>query len=720
MRVFRKLLALACTAALFSPEAAAAPFNSATLRRIIDGREVFIDRRQASVNETADRGQELSTGSSRAEVLFDRRALGFLGNNTLIRLGEDCFRLDQGQVLINGPQNSCLGTKVLGVRGTTYVLSVQDDETYELAVLSGTATVGDAMEEPAINDRADILSMYPTLNPLIGLGSSAWSSTASGDRSEPAAGLILGDASFFLPLNQSMGSNLLYSYTTASSNFDRAWGASTELGYKWFNPDNRSINSLMVGYDGWDVAGCFHSQVAVGGLWQRGRWQFGVTGGIPLDQCDNNLGFAIGQVGIPVADVGEQSITLSVSPYLLHGIGQSFGGGRIGLNVPVGNQLTLSAYGQYDNLLDTVIGGQISYRFSTGRGFVDDPNLPGQSSESPLPWQAGQRKDAKPIQIALNEAGDDRPTRTQSTSLGTQPSDNKNLISDSDSVISLKAGEQARFDRDGRLLNRQTMSKERFSQLIIETMKGQNLLPESHAISLVYQQLYGLPNRILLAILGSDWMIGARTPFPRLRGANNLVVPDNKLPKKQDNNQEAEKTSEEEAKDQVEDDSGQESNNNGGDNNTATNDSSGGNTSGNTTTDNNNTGSDINPEGASNTGGNINPDGDINTGDSKTSEGNMNPGTTINPGSETDNGGSNTSEGNINPSTTINPGGDINTSGSNTNGGKINPSTTITPEGVINPGITVNPGITINTGSVINPGITITPGGFVNVVGLDL
>ena len=39
MRVFRKLLALACTAALFSPEATAAPFNSATLRRIIDGRE---------------------------------------------------------------------------------------------------------------------------------------------------------------------------------------------------------------------------------------------------------------------------------------------------------------------------------------------------------------------------------------------------------------------------------------------------------------------------------------------------------------------------------------------------------------------------------------------------------------------------------------------------------------------------------------------------------
>jgi len=99
--VFKKLLTIACAAVLMPAAAEAAPFNSATIRRIIDGREVFIDRREATVDDTADRGQELSTGSSRAEVLFDRRALGFLGNNSLIRLGEDCFRLDRGQVLVN-------------------------------------------------------------------------------------------------------------------------------------------------------------------------------------------------------------------------------------------------------------------------------------------------------------------------------------------------------------------------------------------------------------------------------------------------------------------------------------------------------------------------------------------------------------------------------------------------------------------------------------------
>ena len=533
MHTVRKLLAVAYTAALISPEAAAAPFNSATLRRIIDGQEVFIDRRQASVNETADRGQELSTGSSRAEVLFDRRALGFLGNNTLIRLGEDCFRLDRGQVLVNGPQNTCLGSKVLGIRGTTYVLSLRDDETYELAVLSGAATVGDAIEETEPSETPDILSMYPTLNPVIGLGSSAWGSDASGETLGEAAGLILGDASFFVPLSQSMGSNLLYSYTTASSNFDGAWGASTELGYKWFNPDNRSINSLLIGYDGWDMAGCYHSQLAVGGLWQKGRWQFGVNGGVPLDQCDNNLGFAIGQVGIPVADVGEQSITLSLSPYLLHGIGESYGGGRVGVNIPIGSQLTLSAYGQYDNLLDTVVGGQVSYRFATNGGFVNDPNIRKPAEPSPLPWQSSEFNTGRPMQIALGRRNANPPSQPGNAEPTFQTAPSSNLIGNADSTVRIEAGQAAIFDIDGRLLSQQMMSKEKFSQLIIETMSGQNLLPESHLINLVYQQLYGLPNRTLLSILGSDWLIAARTPYPRLRGANNLVVPENKLPKEE-------------------------------------------------------------------------------------------------------------------------------------------------------------------------------------------
>ena len=553
--VFKNLLAIAFAASLLPSVSEAAPFNSATIRRIVDGREVFIDQQEATVNDTADQGQELSTGNSRAEVLFDRRALGFLGNNSLIRLGEDCFRLDRGQVLVNGPQNSCLGTKVLGIRGTTYVLTVRDDGNYELAVLSGEASVGDGIEAADIESTPDILTMYPTLNPVIGFGSSAWGSNTSGKTFGKSAGLILGDVSFFAPLSQSFGSNLLYSYTTTSSNFDGAWGASTELGYKWFNPDDRSISSLLLGYDGWDGAGCFHSQLAVGSLWEKERWQFGLTGGIPLDQCVNNLGFAIGQVGIPVADLGDQSITLSLAPYVLHGIGDSYGGGRVGLNVPIGNQVTLAAYGQYDELLDTVVGGQISYRFATNGGFVNDPNVRPQAPTSPMPWQASEFNTGRPMQIALNQGNSHEPAQPALQQATVASTSLDQLISVAGNVR-LKAGEEATFSPDGVLLSKQMMSKERFSQLIIETMGGQNLLPESHVIMSLFEGLYGLPERTLLSILGSDWLIKSRTPYPRLRGSNNLVVPDNKLSQDEEETEELKEEIEEveeEAEDEVKD-----------------------------------------------------------------------------------------------------------------------------------------------------------------------
>jgi len=88
-------------APLLMSSAIGAPFESATVRRIIDGKQVYINRQQAKVNQTAGRGQEISTGSSRTELLFDKRAIGFLGQNSLITLGEECFRLKSGRVLVN-------------------------------------------------------------------------------------------------------------------------------------------------------------------------------------------------------------------------------------------------------------------------------------------------------------------------------------------------------------------------------------------------------------------------------------------------------------------------------------------------------------------------------------------------------------------------------------------------------------------------------------------
>lgn len=527
MVIRRGLLPLALLAGCLGP-ALGAPFQNATVRRIIDGRQVFIDSQPARVNQTAGRGQQVRTGSSRTELLFDRRAIGFLGRNSLITLGQDCFRLSSGTVLVNGPQSTCLGSKVLGVRGTTYVLSASDQGGYELSVLTGEAVLANSAAEVAdpgnSQGSVDILSRYPRLSPVIGFGSSAWGSNAGGKTLGEAAGLILGDLGFFTPLLQKGGSSLLYSYSTGSSNFDGFWGLSSELGYTWFDPNNRSSSTLLLGYDGWQqpageaLSSCFHSQIAVGGQWQKNRWQFSANGGIPVDRCDNNLGFAMAQVGIPIVDLGNDSIHLSLAPYVMHGIGNSYGGGRIGLNVPIGNQLNLSAYGQYDDLLNSVVGGQISYRFATAGRFVRDPNLPAPGQRSPVPWQNQAFNGGQPMQLALG---------MQSQSDAYSP-----LLSQTENAV-VRAGESARLDASGNLISREPLSRERYEQLLINNLEGQNLLPESHAIATTYERLYRSSTPAVLAVTGVDWLIAARTPFPRLRASNNLVVPEDQLPKEQ-------------------------------------------------------------------------------------------------------------------------------------------------------------------------------------------
>ena len=514
-------LAIAALLATLAPVAQAAPFQSATIRRIVDGRQVYIDQQPARVRQTAGRGQQLSTGNSRTELLFDRRALGFLGRNSQIRLGQDCFRLSAGTVLINGPERACLGSKVLGVRGTTYVLSKQPDQTYELAVLTGEAELleptnlggGGGGEGP------DILQRYPSLSPVVGLGASAYGSNAGGLALGQAAGLILGNLSLFTPLWQEQSSRLAYAYTTANSNFGGFWGASSEVGYRWFDPNNQANSGLLVGYDGWQQPGCFHSQVALGAEWERNRWQLSAQGGIPVAACNDNLGYAMAELAIPVVNLGHRAVQLGLAPYVLNGIGNSYGGGRIGLRVPVGNQIDLSAYGQYDELLNTVVGGLINYRFATAGRFVRDPNLrPGRSS-SPLPWLNSQWQSGQPIQLALAPGG---------TSLDANPE----LLSQSRPLPEalIQAGEVASIGANGALLSKAPLGRERYAQLIQANLQGQNLLPESHAIAKTYETLYGMPSPAVLSTTGMDWLIASRTPFPRLRGADVLVVPANKLP----------------------------------------------------------------------------------------------------------------------------------------------------------------------------------------------
>ena len=532
------LLLAGCVLAGGFPHAvhASSPFQTAKVRRIVDGSEVYIDRRQAKVNQEAKDGQQISTGSSRAELLFDKRALGFIGKQSLITLGRECFRLQQGTVLVNGTQKGCLGSKILGVRGTTYVLSAAQDGNYELSVLHGDVSVedADAATAEAIPD-VDILSLYPTLSPWIGFGPSAWGSNTGGLSLGEAAGLILGDLDFFLPISQNSAKSLLYSYTTASTNFDGAWGASTEIGYTWFDSNNQSSTTLFLGYDGWNsssaVSSCFNNQVALGGQWQRDRWQFGLNGNIPIASCPNSLSLAAARIGIPIVNLGDQSITLSFSPYVINGAGSTSGGGQVGLDIPIGDHLQASAYAQYDDLLDTVVGGRITYRFATSGKFVRDPNLPlGRSGVIPQLSQLKpeQFNTGKPFQIALGKPSIQPPSAFSSPSSGDLVDAVNPLISQAETVH-IKAGEQALLSATGQLISTRQLTKDEYAQLVISNATGQDPLPEGHAIIKTFQSLYEPPSMAMMAATGFNWLVSSRQPYPRARADQNLVVPDNKL-----------------------------------------------------------------------------------------------------------------------------------------------------------------------------------------------
>lgn len=144
----------------------AATFEQATIRRVVDGNQVYIDGRNARVNDVARSGQQLRTGNTRAELLFDSRATGFMGKSSVIILGNTCFRLSNGSVLVSGPQKACLGSKVLGVRGTTYALSRSSDGSYDLFVLEGTGYVGPegGYEEESSSERPATAAGDPSGN----------------------------------------------------------------------------------------------------------------------------------------------------------------------------------------------------------------------------------------------------------------------------------------------------------------------------------------------------------------------------------------------------------------------------------------------------------------------------------------------------------------------------------------------------------------------------
>lgn len=127
--------------ALLAPGSALAGVKpDARVQEILDGNELYIDQKQAKVNQLAYRPELIATKQSRGSIAFSTGAQARINKNSQLRLGENCARLTQGQMLVSGKQNTCVGSVKMSVRGTHYVVEVLEDGTTEVAVLDGQMT----------------------------------------------------------------------------------------------------------------------------------------------------------------------------------------------------------------------------------------------------------------------------------------------------------------------------------------------------------------------------------------------------------------------------------------------------------------------------------------------------------------------------------------------------------------------------------------------------
>ncbi|QEY32782.1 iron dicitrate transport regulator FecR [Synechococcus sp. RSCCF101] len=143
----RLVLAAVTVPLALLPGLPAAASESAEIQEILDGREMYVDARQARLNQVARQPQSVSTRNSRGQLLFDSGAAGRLNRFSLLQLGAGCYRLQSGEILVSGRQNGCTRSARMSVRGTNYVLSVSEDGSSELSVLEGEVEVQPTIEE---------------------------------------------------------------------------------------------------------------------------------------------------------------------------------------------------------------------------------------------------------------------------------------------------------------------------------------------------------------------------------------------------------------------------------------------------------------------------------------------------------------------------------------------------------------------------------------------
>jgi hypothetical protein len=168
-------LSAACCAGLWQRSPAIAtqsPINRAEIMQILDSAEVYIQNKQAKVKDSANKGQRVRTADARAQLQFNTGAIGRLAHNSVLTVGQ-CARLQKGSLLVNGAMNGCTSSVVAGVRGTTYVLEVNETGEANIKVLEGEVTLTRQTEtmpeEEATEAPAAAPKQLPTedMNPVV-------------------------------------------------------------------------------------------------------------------------------------------------------------------------------------------------------------------------------------------------------------------------------------------------------------------------------------------------------------------------------------------------------------------------------------------------------------------------------------------------------------------------------------------------------------------------
>jgi hypothetical protein len=131
-----------CVFALAAPQIApvSAQATQATVQEILDGNQVFIQNQRASLKDVAKQQQQVRTGNSRTALLFNSGAVARLSANSVLKIGQ-CARLKRGTILVNGAINACSSGITTGVRGTTYLLTVNESGNQQVQVLEGEVIV---------------------------------------------------------------------------------------------------------------------------------------------------------------------------------------------------------------------------------------------------------------------------------------------------------------------------------------------------------------------------------------------------------------------------------------------------------------------------------------------------------------------------------------------------------------------------------------------------